>query len=116
MKLNSQYYENDDFAGKASEATENHSNANRKYTKHMNDRMRQRNIRKEIVDAILNMGEFNRRGDKIQLSKKMILAELQQAREKINILEKLSKRNGATIIVDNNTFITIYANTKRAFS
>lgn len=116
MTLNNQHREDDYSAGKVSEVTENHSNANGKYTKHMNDRMRQRNIRKEAVDMILNMGEFNKRGDRIQLSKKLIRAELQQAREKINTLEKLLRRNGATLVVDNNIFITVYTNTKRVFS
>lgn len=116
MKLNNQYHEDDYFAGKASEATESHSNATSKYTKHMNDRMRQRSIRKEAVDIIFNMGELNKCGDRIQLSKKIIRAELQQARETIKMLEKLLKRNGATLVVDKNTFITIYTNTKRVFS
>lgn len=82
----------------------------------MHDRMRQRNIDSKVVDIVLSIGELNKRGDKMQLSKKEICVEIKKEREKINILENLLKRGGATVVTDGNTLITVYTNTKRALS
>lgn len=111
MKVSYEYSENDYFTKRIS------GGKNRMhYTKHINDRMRQRNIKSKEVDLILSIGELNNRGDRTRLSKKAIYAELEQGRAKINMLENLLRRGGGTVVTDGNTLITVYANTKRVLS
>lgn len=82
-------------------------------TKHMEDRMRQRGISKEMVGAILELGEWNARGDRLELPKKAIGPLLQQKRDELKMLERLARRGGASVVVDGDTLITVYPNTKR---
>lgn len=119
MKSNYKYSEDDYFASRVLGAKKSHGNANgggQIHTKHMNDRMRQRNIGSKMIDVILSIGELNKRGDQMRLSKKAIYAVLQQERAKINMLENLLRRGGGTVVADNNTLITVYTNTKRVLS
>jgi hypothetical protein len=111
MNVNYKYSEDDDFANWVPR-----ENGRMHYTKHMNDRMRQRNIDNKMIDIILSIGELNKRGDQTQLSKKAIYAELQKERTRISILENLLRRGGGTVVTDGNTLITAYANTKRVLS
>ncbi len=82
-------------------------------TKHMEDRMRQRGISEEMVGAILELGEWNARGDRLELPKKAIGPLLQQKRDELKLLERLARRGGASVVVDGDTLITVYPNTKR---
>lgn len=86
------------------------------HTKHMEDRMRQRGISDEMVGAILEVGEWNARGDRLELPKKAIGSLLQQKRDELKMLERLARRGGASVVVDGDTLITVYPNTKRVQS
>lgn len=85
-------------------------------TMHMEDRMRQRGISEEMVGAILTLGEWNERGDRIVLSERAVAALLQQIRDKVKMLEKLARRGGASLVVVNEKLITVHTNTKRVRS
>jgi len=82
-------------------------------TKHMEDRMRQRCISDEMVGAILELGEWNARGDRLELPGKAIVPLLQQKRDELKLLERLARRGGASLVLDGDTLITVYSNTKR---
>lgn len=81
-------------------------------TKHMEDRMRQRGISDEMVGAILEMGEWNSRGDRLVLSGRAIEPLLQEKRDELKMLERLARRGGASLVLDGDTLITVYPNTK----
>lgn len=85
-------------------------------TMHMEDRMRQRGVSEEMVGAILTLGEWNERGDRIVLSERVVTALLQQIRGKVKMLEKLARRGGASLVVVNEKLITVHTNTKRVRS
>lgn len=82
-------------------------------TKHMEDRMRQRGISDEMVGAILQLGEWNDRGDRLELPGKSIAPLLQQKRNELKVLERLARRGGASLVVDGDVLITVYPNSKR---
>lgn len=82
-------------------------------TAHMEDRMRQRGLSEEMVGAIFAFGEWNRRGDRIVLSERAIAPLLQQIRDEVKMLETLARRGGASLVVVNETLITVHTNTKR---
>jgi|UniRef100_UPI004047ED2B hypothetical protein len=86
------------------------------HTRHMEDRMRQRGISDEMVGAILEVGEWNARGDRLELPKKAIGPLLQQKRDELKMLERLARRGGASVVVDGDTLITVYPKTKRVRS
>jgi hypothetical protein len=75
--------------------------------------MRQRGLSEAMVGAILALGEWNERGDRIVLSERAVAAQLQQIRDEVKMLEKLARRGGASIVVVNETQITVHTNTKR---
>lgn len=83
------------------------------HTRHMNDRMRQRGISSEMVGAIFKLGEWNARGDRLELPGKAIEPLIQQKRDELKVLERLARRGGASLVVDGDTLITVYPNTKR---
>lgn len=80
-------------------------------TKHMGDRMRQRGISEKMVGAILELGEWA--GDRLTLSQKVLEPLLQRKREELKLLERLARRGGVSIVVDGDSLITVYPNTKR---
>lgn len=82
-------------------------------TKHMEDRMRQRGISDQMVGAILELGEWNNRGDRLELPEKAIGPLLQEKRSELKMLERLARRGGASLVLDGDTLITVYPNTKR---
>ena len=83
------------------------------HTKHIEDRMRQRGISNEMVGAILELGEWNNRGDRLELPEKAIGSLLQEKRNELKLLERLARRGGASLVLDGGTLITVYQNTKR---
>ncbi len=86
------------------------------HTRHMEDRMRQRGISEEMVGTILEVGEWNARGDRLELPKRAIEPLLRQKRDELKMLERLARRGGASVVVDDDTLITVYPNTKRVRS
>ena len=86
------------------------------HTRNMEDRMRQRGISEEMVGTILEAGEWNARGDRLELPKRAIEPLLRQKRDELKMLERLARRGGASVVVDGDTLITVYPNTKRVRS
>ena len=87
-------------------------------THQIQQRMAQRNFTPVMLDAILTLGEWNDRGDQLCINHKQYEAlqeQITQARraEKqihryIKHLERLKNKNKATLVLENNTLITVY--------
>ena len=83
------------------------------HTAHLQDRMRQRGISEAMIGAIFALGDWNARGDRLVLPERAITPLLQQKREELKMLERLARRGGASLVIDGETLITVYSNTKR---
>lgn len=83
------------------------------HTAHLQDRMRQRGISEEMLGAILNLGDWNARGDRLVLQERAIAGLLKQKREELKMLERLARRGGASLVITGKTLVTVYSNTKR---
>lgn len=86
------------------------------HTAHLQDRMRQRGISEAMIRAIITFGDWNSRGDRLVLPKRAITPLLQQKREELKMLERLARRGGASLVIEGETLITVYSNTKRTYS
>lgn len=82
-------------------------------TKHAEDRMRQRGLSEDVVGTILELGEWNGRGNRLELPQKVLGSLLQQKRSELKLLERLARRGGASVVMAGETLITVYSNTKR---
>ncbi|WP_146241902.1 hypothetical protein [Pseudomonas jessenii] len=85
-------------------------------TAHLQNRMRQRGISEAMIGAILTLGDWNARGDRLVLPERAIAPLLQQKREELKMLEQLARRGGASLVIEGETLITVYSNTKRTHS
>lgn len=85
-------------------------------TKHAEDRMRQRGFSKDVVGTILELGEWNGRGNRLELRQKVLGSLLQQKRNELKLLERLARRGGASVVMEGETLITVYPNTRRVRS
>ncbi|VVM75199.1 hypothetical protein [Pseudomonas fluorescens] len=86
------------------------------HTAHLQNRMRQRGISEAMIGAILTLGDWNARGDRLVLPERAIAPLLQQKREELKMLERLARRGGASLVIEGETLITVYSNTKRTHS
>lgn len=57
-------------------------------TKHMTDRMRQRGIVDDVINLILDLGEWNERGDRIVLKEKACAKAEAEIRKEITESER----------------------------
>ena len=85
-------------------------------TAHLQNRKRQRGISEAMIGAILTLGDWNARGDRLVLPERAIAPLLQQKREELKMLEQLARRGGASLVIEGETLITVYSNTKRTHS
>jgi hypothetical protein len=91
-------------------------------TKHMTTRMSQRNFSTHMVDAILNLGEWDARGDRQTLDTRQhpeineSLTELRRVRkaidQKIRGHERLLRKGRVTVVAKDDSLITVYQNYK----
>lgn len=87
-------------------------------TNHFQQRMSQRNFSEDMLSAILEFGDWNERGDQISVGRKRqaqvkeLITELKREEHKIrkavSDLERLMKREKATVVISNASLVTIY--------
>lgn len=75
-------------------------------TTHIDVRMNQRGIRKDLVELALDLGEIE--GDRYVLTEKMIDAELREARRRMKTLAEARKKGGVVVVADGEALITTY--------
>lgn len=61
-------------------------------TKHMTERMRQRGIVDDVINLILDLGEWNERGDRIVLKRQACTEAMAETRKEIAELERHTRR------------------------
>ncbi len=76
-------------------------------TLHINKRVRQRGITKEMIDLTLQFGKLS--GDKIKLGTKRIKALLRTNKELKSQLLKIMDKGGLIVVFSGVTLITAYA-------
>ena len=91
-------------------------------TKHMATRMSQRNFSTHMVDAILDLGDWDPRGDRQTLDARQhpeldeSLTELRRAlkaiQQEIRDKERLRRKGRVTVVAKDNSLITVYQNYK----
>ncbi|MDA7827943.1 hypothetical protein N9A67_06935 [Rhodobacteraceae bacterium] len=79
----------------------------------MECRMKQRGISEDIIGTIMELGEWNERGDRIVLSEKNIKKLVLETEKNLRVYHKLARRGGASIVLDGEAEITAFWNTKR---
>lgn len=75
-------------------------------TAHIDARMNQRGIRKDLVELALDLGEIE--GDRYVLTSKMIDAELEDVRRRMKVLTEARKKGGVVVVADGEALITTY--------
>lgn len=75
-------------------------------TTHMDARMNQRGINKEMVNLALEYGEP--KGDKTVLGRKECHQAMLQLRRELKVLERAISKGGITVVADGETLITTY--------
>lgn len=75
-------------------------------TAHIDARMNQRGIRKDLVKLALDLGEIE--GDRYVLTAKMIDGELEGLRRRMKALTEARKKGGVVVVADGETLITTY--------
>lgn len=75
-------------------------------TAHIDARMNQRGIRKDLVELALDLGEIE--GDRYILTEKMIDAELQKIRRRTKALTEARKKGGVVVVADGEALLTTY--------
>ncbi len=75
-------------------------------TTHMDARMNQRGINKELINLALEYGEP--RGDKTVLGRKECHEVMQQLRRELKALERVVSKGGITVVSDGDVLITTY--------
>lgn len=75
-------------------------------TAHIDARMNQRGIRKNLVELALDLGEIE--GDRYVLTSKMIDAEIEGIRRKMKLLTEARKKGGVVVVADGEALITTY--------
>ena len=75
-------------------------------TTHIDARMNQRGIRKDLVKLALDLGEIE--GDRYILTEKMIDAELRETRRKMKMLAEARKKGGVVVVAEGEALITTY--------
>lgn len=89
----------------------------------MTERMAQRNFTPAMIDAILDMGDWNERGDRVIVDRRQY-TELDQTitalrrylkvkvRE-LNDLERLRKKGQAIVVAKDDSLITVFKKTRK---
>lgn len=75
-------------------------------TAHIDARMNQRGIRKNLVELALDLGEIE--GDRYVLTSKIIDAELADVRRRMKLLTEARKKGGVVVVADGDSLITTY--------
>jgi hypothetical protein len=75
-------------------------------TRHINDRMNQRGLKREMIELALEHGKLV--GDKYVLNRKLALATIGELKKKQKALEHAASKGGVTVIASNETLITAY--------
>jgi len=75
-------------------------------TTHMDARMNQRGINRELINLALEYGEP--RGDKTVLGRKECQEAMQQLRHDLKALERALSKGGITVVSDGDALITTY--------
>jgi hypothetical protein len=75
-------------------------------TTHIDARMNQRGIRKDLVDLALDLGEIE--GDRYVLTEKIIDAELRETRRRMKTLTEARKKGGVVVVAEGEALITTY--------
>lgn len=87
-------------------------------TQHMAQRMNQRNYTEPMINAILNLGQWNARGDKLIVDGRQendieqLIISIRRERKKLHkkmiALERLRQKKKSTLVIKNECLITIY--------
>lgn len=75
-------------------------------TTHIDIRMNQRGIRKEIVDLALELGDID--SDRYVLTSKIIDEELAGLRHRMKLLADARKKGGVVVVATGDALITTY--------
>ncbi len=75
-------------------------------TQHIDARMNQRAIRKDLVNLTLDLGDAI--GDKIVLTSKMIDAETVNLKRRLKLLSEARKKGGVVVVAEGHSLITTY--------
>ena len=75
-------------------------------TTHIDARMNQRGIRKDLVELALDLGEIE--GDRYVLTEKIIDAELRETRRRMKALTDARKKGGVVVVAEGEALITTY--------
>jgi hypothetical protein len=75
-------------------------------TAHIDARMNQRGIRKDLVELALDLGEIE--GGRYVLTSKMIDVELEGVRRRMKILTEARKKGGVVVVAEGEALITTY--------
>lgn len=75
-------------------------------TTHIDARMNQRGIRKDLVELALDLGEIER--DRYVLTEKIIDAELRETRRRMKALTDARKKGGVVVVAEGEALITTY--------
>ena len=93
-------------------------------TTHMAVRMAQRNFTPAMVDAILDTGDWNDRGDQLVMDQRQrqeldqLITEKRrkhkQLEKEVRDLERLRGKGRVTVVTKEGDLITVYQNTRKA--
>ncbi|GGW24843.1 hypothetical protein GCM10011452_10310 [Gemmobacter lanyuensis] len=75
-------------------------------TNHIDARMNQRGIRKELVELTLDLGEID--GDRYVLTSKIIDAEIAGLQRRIRALGEARKKGGVVVVAEGEALLTTY--------
>lgn len=75
-------------------------------TAHIDARMNQRGIRKELVRLALDLGRIE--GDRYVLDTKTIRAEMCELRRKLKFLDDADRKGGVVVVAAGDSLITTY--------
>lgn len=75
-------------------------------TTHIDARMNQRGIRKELVSLALDLGRIE--GDRYVLDTKTIRAEMSELRRKLKFLDDADRKGGVVVVAAGDSLVTTY--------
>lgn len=75
-------------------------------TAHIDARMNQRGIRKELVSLALDLGHIE--GDRYVLDAKTIRAEMCELRRKLKFLDDAERKGGVVVVAAGDSLVTAY--------
>ena len=76
-------------------------------TLHMDARMNQRGIKKEMVDLALSLGDVD--GDRFTLTAKACISRIEELKREMKVLEQAKRKGGVTVIACDDAQITTYS-------